>query len=82
MSSIWAVVSNYLDKNIAQPYPTKPIDPLSYDGITKVMIRWVSAYCRRCWFVERDVSQGPLIQLEVTIETRVWHRVFVIRWCL
>jgi hypothetical protein len=44
---ISAAVSNYVDKNIAQPQPTKPVDPLSYDGIKKVMVRWVSAYCKR-----------------------------------
>jgi hypothetical protein len=42
-----AAVSNYVDKNIAQPQSTKPVDPLSYDGIKKVIVRWVSAYCKR-----------------------------------
>ena len=42
-----AAVSNYVDKNIAKPQSTKPVDPFSYDGIKNVMVRWVSAYCKR-----------------------------------
>ncbi len=40
-------VSNYVDKNVAQPQPTKPVDPLSYDGVVRVIVRWASQYCKR-----------------------------------
>jgi hypothetical protein len=42
-----AAVSNYVDKNVAQPQQAKPVDPLSYDGVVRVMVRWVSQYCKR-----------------------------------
>ncbi len=42
-----AAVSNYVDKNVAQPQPAKPVDPLSYDGVVRVIVRWVSKYCKR-----------------------------------
>ncbi len=42
-----AAVTNYVDKYVAQPQPTKPVDPLSYDGLIQVIVRWVSAYCGR-----------------------------------
>ncbi len=41
-----AAVSNYVDKNVTQAQSTKPVDPFSYDGIKKVIVRWVSAYCK------------------------------------
>ncbi len=42
-----AAVSNYVDKNVAQPQPVKPVDPLSYDGVVRVIMRWASQYCKR-----------------------------------
>ncbi len=46
-----AAVSNYVDKNvtqnITQPQSAKPVDPLSYDGVMSVIVRWVSQYCKR-----------------------------------
>ncbi len=42
-----AAVSNYVDKNVAQPQPAKPVDPLSYDGVVRVIVRWASQYCKR-----------------------------------
>ena len=53
--SIWApdknptsaAVSAYVERTFAQSQAPKPVDPLSYDGLKKVIVRWVSAYCRR-----------------------------------
>ncbi len=46
-----AAVSNYVDKNVTQnmtqPQPAKPVDPLSYDGVVRVIVRWASQYCKR-----------------------------------
>ncbi len=42
-----AAVSNYVDKNVAQPQPAKPVDPLSYDGVIQVFMRWFQQYCNR-----------------------------------
>lgn len=41
-----AAVSSYVDKNFTEPAPQR-IDPLSYDGVKKVIVRWVSQYCKR-----------------------------------
>lgn len=41
-----AAVSSYVDKTFADPTP-KRIDPLSYDGIKNVLVRWISQYCQR-----------------------------------
>jgi uncharacterized protein YpmB len=40
-----AAVSAYVDKAITEPQAPKPMDPLSYDGIKRVLVRWVSQYC-------------------------------------
>jgi hypothetical protein len=42
-----AAVSNYVDKNVTQPQAAKPVDPLSYDGVVRVIVRWASQYCKR-----------------------------------
>ena len=42
-----AAVSAYVEKTFTESQAPKPVDPLSYDGIKKVIVRWVSAYCRR-----------------------------------
>ncbi len=39
-------VSSYVDKNFVEPTP-KRVDPLSYDGVKNVIVRWVSQYCKR-----------------------------------
>jgi hypothetical protein len=41
-----AAVSSYGDKTFTEPAPQR-IDPLSYDGVKKVIVRWVSQYCKR-----------------------------------
>ena len=41
-----AAVSSYVDKTFSEPTPQR-VDPLSYDGIKKVIVRWVSQYCQR-----------------------------------
>jgi hypothetical protein len=41
-----AAVSTYVDKTYTEPAPQR-IDPLSYDGVKKVIVRWVSQYCKR-----------------------------------
>ncbi len=40
-----SAVSSYVDKTFSEPTPQRT-DPLSYDGIKKVIIRWVSKYCQ------------------------------------
>jgi len=42
-----AAVSAYVEKTFTESQAPKPVDPLSYDGIKKVIVRWVSAYCGR-----------------------------------
>ncbi len=42
-----AAVSAYVEKTFSESQTTKPVDPLSYDGLKKVIVRWVSAYCGR-----------------------------------
>jgi hypothetical protein len=43
-----AAVSAYVEKTFTESQaPTKPVDPLSYDGLKKVIVRWFSAYCGR-----------------------------------
>lgn len=39
-------VSSYVEKTFTEPAP-KQVDPLSYDGVKKVLVRWVSQYCKR-----------------------------------
>ena len=41
-----AAVSSYVDKTFTEPTP-KRVDPLSYDGVKNVIVRWVSQYCKR-----------------------------------
>ncbi len=41
-----AAVSSYVDKTVTAPVPQR-VDPLSYDGVKKVIVRWVSQYCKR-----------------------------------
>lgn len=41
-----AAVSSYVDKTVTAPAPER-VDPLSYDGVKKVIVRWVSQYCKR-----------------------------------
>ncbi len=41
-----AAVSSYVDKTFTEPAPQRA-DPLSYDGVKKVIVRWVSQYCKR-----------------------------------
>ncbi len=41
-----AAVSSYVDKTYTEPAPQR-IDPLSYDGVKNVIVRWVSQYCKR-----------------------------------
>jgi hypothetical protein len=42
-----AAVSSYVEKTFTDPQTSKPADPLSYDGVKKVIVRWVSQYCKR-----------------------------------
>ncbi len=42
-----AAESNYVDKNMAQPQPDKPIDPLSYDAVIRIFMQWAVKYCKR-----------------------------------
>jgi c-di-AMP phosphodiesterase-like protein len=42
-----ATVSSYVEKSFAEPQAPMPVDPLSYDGVKKVIVRWVSQYCKR-----------------------------------
>ena len=41
-----AAVSSYVDKTFTEPTP-KRVDPLSYDGVKNVIVRWASQYCKR-----------------------------------
>jgi hypothetical protein len=41
-----AAVSSYVEKTFTEPTP-KRADPLSYDGVKNVIVRWVSQYCKR-----------------------------------
>ncbi len=41
-----AAVSSYVDKTFTEPVPQR-VDPLSYDGVKKVFVRWMSQYCKR-----------------------------------
>ena len=40
-----AAVSSYVDKTFTEPAPQR-VDPLSYDGVKNVIVRWVSKYCQ------------------------------------
>jgi hypothetical protein len=40
-----AAVSSYVDKTFTEPTPQR-VDPLSYDGVKNVIVRWVSKYCQ------------------------------------
>jgi hypothetical protein len=42
-----SAVSSYFEKSFAEPQAPRPVDPLSYDGVKKVIVRWVSQYCKR-----------------------------------
>ena len=39
-------VSSLIEKSVPEP-ATQRADPLSYDGIRRVIVRWVSHYCKR-----------------------------------
>jgi hypothetical protein len=41
-----AAVSSYVEKTFIEPAPQR-VDPLGYDGVKKVIVRWVSQYCKR-----------------------------------
>ena len=41
-----AAVSSYVEKTITAPAPQR-VDPLSYEGVKKVIVRWVSKYCKK-----------------------------------
>ena len=41
-----AAVSSYVEKTITAPAPQR-VDPLSYDGVKKVIVRWISKYCKK-----------------------------------
>ena len=42
-----SAVSSYVEKTFTEPQAPRPVDPLSYDGVKKVIVRWVSQYCKR-----------------------------------
>ena len=41
-----AAVSTYVEKHVPEPTPQRA-DPLSYEGIKRVIARWASHYCKR-----------------------------------
>ena len=42
-----SAVSFYVEKTFTEPQAPRPVDPFSYDGVKKVIMRWVSQYCKR-----------------------------------
>ena len=42
-----ATVSSYVEKTFTEPQAPRPVDPLSYGGVKKVIVRWISHYCKR-----------------------------------
>ncbi len=42
-----SAMSSYIEKTFTEPQVSKLADPLSYDGVKKVIVRWVSQYCKR-----------------------------------
>jgi hypothetical protein len=45
-NSVSAAVSSYVEKTVTEPAPQR-VDPLSYDGVKNVIVRWVSQYYKR-----------------------------------
>lgn len=41
-----AAVSSYVEKTFTEPTPQR-VDPLSYDGVKNVIMRWLSQHCKR-----------------------------------
>ena len=41
-----ATVSSYVEKTFTEPTPQR-VDPLSYDGVKNMIVRWASQYCKR-----------------------------------